>query len=66
MHAYGLSLHDAVWRFPLHAARWLHRAAMRRQGIPARDQVDDAFTRAANAERRRLNRTFTILPDPKP
>lgn len=64
MAEYGLSLHEAVWRFPLEAAAALAPSRVRRHG--GKWAAPDASDRAVAAARARakdwLKAHFTILP----
>lgn len=61
MHDYGLSLHEAVWRFPLSAAGALMPALLTRLGHRVPDARDRAMMRAHRAEGERLRREFRII-----
>lgn len=68
MSDYGLTLHEAVWRFPLAAAMALAPARVRRHGGKwDRPQSADMAVAAARARAKAwLSKRFTILPAGEP
>lgn len=64
MAEYGLSLAEAIWDFPLLAARVLAPSRVRRQGgkWAAPDSTDRAVAAARARAKEWLARHFTILP----
>ncbi len=68
MSDYGLSLHEAIWHFPLAAARALAPSRVRRHG--GKWTRPDANDRASSQARARakewLAAHFTILPPGEP
>ena len=68
MSDYGLTLHDAVWRFPLEAAAALAPARVRRHG--GKWSQPDSSDRAVAAARAKckawLALNFSVLPKGQP
>lgn len=65
---YGLSLHEAVWKFPLVAANYLAPARVRRLGgkWTAPDSTDRAIMQARARCKAWLAAHFRILPQGEP
>lgn len=68
MSDYGVSLHEAVWKFPLVAAHYLAPARVRRHGgkWEAPDSSDRAIAAARARAKAWLAKHFRILPKGEP
>lgn len=65
---YGVTLHDAVWVYPLPAALALRPESARRRGLVVQgpDNADQASARARTACKAWLRQHFRILPKGTP
>lgn len=65
---YSVTLHDAVWRYPLPAALALRPESARRRGlvVTGPDNADQASAKARAACKQWLAEHFQILPKGEP